>query len=251
MSGANRPPAGSFRVGRHSAIALLVALALGALLVATTRLVTDRSLGRGAEDLSAARSAFNRLMAARADGVAAQLRFIAAQPGFRAPLAEEPTARKVALMTAMADDYPRQLNAEFCIVTTRHGRWMAMPGWGDRGEPPESLESRDPGGGQRRSAVGDRTGRRPPVPRRVRTGRLRRGDPRHDHGGPRARRQRGARAFRNHPVPGEPRRGQPSVRQQPAGGRPRPTRAPARVGQMCRRLNRARSCFSSLATRDT
>jgi hypothetical protein len=34
-----------------AAIALLVAVALGALLVITTRIVTDRSLRRGAEDL--------------------------------------------------------------------------------------------------------------------------------------------------------------------------------------------------------
>jgi hypothetical protein len=118
-----------------------VAIALGALLVVTTRLITDRSLRRSSDDLAAARAAFSRLMAARAEGVAAQLRLITTQPVFRARLAGEPTADETAIMTTMADDYPRQLNAEFCIVTARNGMRMAMPGWGDRGSPPPSLES--------------------------------------------------------------------------------------------------------------
>jgi PAS domain S-box-containing protein len=118
---------------------LLVAGALGALFVVTTRIVTDRSRRRGAEDLAAARSAFSRLMTARADRVVAQLRIMTALPVFRARLTEKPTALEVAAMTTMAGDCPLQLNAGFCIVTTRNGTWIAMPGWGDRGEPPMSL----------------------------------------------------------------------------------------------------------------
>jgi PAS domain S-box-containing protein len=123
------------------AIALLIAVALGAVLLATTRLVTDRSLGRGSEDLAVARAAFSRLMVVRAQAVAAQVRLITAQAIFRSLLTEKPTAVDVGIMGTLADEFPRQLNAEFCIVTDRHGVWMAMPGWGDRGPSPPSLQS--------------------------------------------------------------------------------------------------------------
>jgi PAS domain S-box-containing protein len=100
-------------------------------------------------------------MDARAQAVAAEVRLITAQAIFRSRLTDEPTAADVAIMTTMADEFPRQLNAEFCIVTGRNGRWMAMPGWGDRGAPPPSLQSaiRSAGHGAPQSTIAQIEGR--------------------------------------------------------------------------------------------
>jgi PAS domain S-box-containing protein len=120
---------------------VVIAAALGAVLVATTRLVTDQSLRRGFEDLDVARSAFNRLMAARGDATAVQVRLITTQPIFRARLADTPDAEDLAILRTMADEYPRQLQASFSIVTDRHATWLAAPGWPAGGTPPSSLQS--------------------------------------------------------------------------------------------------------------
>jgi PAS domain S-box-containing protein len=143
------------------AIALLIGVALGAVVLATARLVTTQSLRRSSEDLAIARRAFNRLIDARAQAVAAQERLITAQAIFRSRLTDQPTAKDVAIMTTMADEFPRQLNAEFCIVTGRNGEWMAMPGWGDRGAPPPALLSaiRSAGNGEPGSTITQIAGR--------------------------------------------------------------------------------------------
>jgi PAS domain S-box-containing protein len=130
-------------------------------LLATTRLVTTQALRRGSDDLAVARAAFSHLMDERAQAVAAEARLITAQAIFRSRLTDDPTAADVAIMTTMADEFPRQLNAEFCIVTGRNGTWMAMPGWGDRGAPPQSLRSaiRSAGNGNPQSTIAQIAGR--------------------------------------------------------------------------------------------
>src|SRR5262245_41946888 len=120
---------------------VVIAAALGAVLIATTRLVTNQSLRRGFEDLAVARSAFSRLMAARADATAMQVRLITTQPIFRARLADTPDTEDLAILRTMADEYPRQLQASFSIVTDRHATWLAAPGWPAGGPPSSSLQS--------------------------------------------------------------------------------------------------------------
>jgi PAS domain S-box-containing protein len=122
-----------------AAIAVLIATALGAVLVATTRLVTSQSLRRGSEDVTVARTAFNRLVAARADSVAMQVRILTAQPMFRA-LIDAPTEDDLAILGTMSDQYPRQLGAVFCIVVDRRAAWLAKPGWAG-GEIPAAMQS--------------------------------------------------------------------------------------------------------------
>src|SRR5207249_6346980 len=131
------------RVNTHvaAAIAVLIATALGAVLLTTTRLVTNQSLRRGSADLVVARKAFSRLVVARADSVAAQIRLVTAQPIFRAHLADSPSADDVAILRSMAEGHPRQLGAAFCIVSDRRGDWLADPGWLERWERPEMLRS--------------------------------------------------------------------------------------------------------------
>src|ERR1700688_1645215 len=108
---------------------LLVALSLAAVLVATTRLVTTRSLDRASLDLQTARGTFYHLIANQAASAAAQAQLITALPVFRAHMTDSRLASDAATMLAMADAYRQQLGAEFCIVTDRDGLWIGSPGW--------------------------------------------------------------------------------------------------------------------------
>src|ERR1700687_2175171 len=91
---------------------LLVASSLGAVLVATTRLVTTRSIDRASLDLETARVTFSHLIANQAASAAAQARLITALPVFRAHMTDSQLASDPATMFAMADEYRRQLGAE-------------------------------------------------------------------------------------------------------------------------------------------
>src|ERR1700730_925715 len=108
---------------------LLVAVSLIAVLVATTRLVTARSLDRASLDLKTARGTFYHLIANQAASAASQARLITALPVFRAHMTDSRLASDAATMLAMADAYRQQLGAEFSIVSDRDGTWIASPGW--------------------------------------------------------------------------------------------------------------------------
>ena len=116
---------------------LFVGLSLAFVLTVTTRAVTSRSLERASKDLDAARTAFARLVANRAEFASAQTRLIAALPVFRAHMSDVRLAADIATIDAMADDYRRQLKAQFCIVTDGTGRWLGSPGWptGEKSSP--------------------------------------------------------------------------------------------------------------------
>src|SRR5580692_10130402 len=97
-------------------ISVLVALSLAAVLVATTRAVTTRSLERTSTDLDAARSAFYQLVNDRAESAATQAALVTALPVFRAHMTDPRLAGDVATLDAMSEEYRRQLKADFCIV---------------------------------------------------------------------------------------------------------------------------------------
>ena len=71
----SRPPSAPATIPWHrrmearvaAGISLLVALALGAVLFATMRAVTNRSMSRASEDLATARSTFTGLLDSRAE----------------------------------------------------------------------------------------------------------------------------------------------------------------------------------------
>ena len=109
-------------------VTVLVALSLGAVLVATTRAVTNRSLARTAADLDAARAAFDRLADDRAEFAAAQAALVTALPVFRAHMTDSRLAEDVATLEAMGQEYRRQLKADFCIIADHEGRWTSTPG---------------------------------------------------------------------------------------------------------------------------
>jgi signal transduction histidine kinase/CheY-like chemotaxis protein len=110
-------------------VIVLVALSLAAILLATTRVVTARSLDRMAADLNAAQMAFHRLVSERAEFASAQSALVTALPVFRAHLTDTRLAQDVATVEAMADHYRQQLKATFAIVGDRDGRWIATSGW--------------------------------------------------------------------------------------------------------------------------
>ena len=110
-------------------ISLLVALALGAVLFATMRAVTNRSLSRASEDLATARSTFASLLDSRAESAAALTRLVTELPVFRAYMTDSRLVADASSVSEMADRYRRQLKAQFCIVTDAHGAWMGTPGW--------------------------------------------------------------------------------------------------------------------------
>lgn len=118
-------------------VSVFVGLSLALVLTVTTRAVTNRSLERASNDLDAARTAFARLVANRAAFASEQTRLITALPVFRAHMSDARLAADIATIDVMADDYRRQLKAQFCIVTDGTGRWLGSPGWptGEKSAP--------------------------------------------------------------------------------------------------------------------
>ncbi len=118
-------------------VSVFVGLSLALVLTVTTRAVTSRSLERASNDLEAARTAFARLVANRAAFASEQTRLITALPVFRAHMSDVRLAADIATIEVMADDYRRQLKAQFCIVTDGTGRWLGSPGWptGEKSSP--------------------------------------------------------------------------------------------------------------------
>ena len=122
-------------------VSLLVFLSLGAVLIAATRAVTNQSLARASDELETARSVFYHLVDNRAEFAAAQTRLITALPVFRAHMTDSRLASDAATIDAMADEYRRQLKAQFCIVTDRLGGWTGSPGWPAGEKPSRAIQS--------------------------------------------------------------------------------------------------------------
>jgi len=136
------------RLGARVAVGLtlLIALSLGSVLVATTRVVRNRSLSRASEELEVGRSAFYRLVDARADSAAALTRLITELPVFRAHMSDARLADDPDTIAHMADGYRRELNAQFVVVTDGRGTWLGNPGWTARQRVPALVASIDHAG---------------------------------------------------------------------------------------------------------
>ena len=149
-------------------LSLLIGLSLGAALIATSRVVTSRSLAQASDTLEAARSAFYVLVRRQIEFAAAQTRLITGLPVFRAHISDARLARDGATLDAMVDEYRKQLKAQFCILTDRKGNWTSSPGWppGETAAAGHPSERRS----RRRRPLASRhpLDRSPPGPRRVR-----------------------------------------------------------------------------------
>src|SRR5919197_772461 len=136
------------RLGARVAVGLtlLLALSLGAVLVATTRVVRARSLDRASEELEIAQSTFYRLVDARADSAASLTRLITELPIFRAHMSDARLADDAETIGLMADAYRRQLKAQFVVVTNGRGVWLGSPGLTAGQQPTALLTSIDAAG---------------------------------------------------------------------------------------------------------
>ena len=122
-------------------ITLLVAFSLAAILVATTRTLTARSLARASIDLETARTAFDRLTDDRSAFAAAQAVLVTRLPVFRAHMSDPRLAADFATLAALADEYREQLKADFCVVTDHAGRWTAGAGWPSDVQPSDAVRA--------------------------------------------------------------------------------------------------------------
>jgi C4-dicarboxylate-specific signal transduction histidine kinase len=122
-------------------VTILVALAIGATLLATTRAITRQALERAAHDVETARVAFDQLLESRARAASALSRLVTTLPVFRAHLTDPQLAQDAATVGAMADGYRQQLGATFCLVADPKGRTVAVAGWPPSTLMPSALES--------------------------------------------------------------------------------------------------------------
>jgi hypothetical protein len=118
-------------------VILLVALSLAGVVLAAVRVTTHSSLQRASVNLEDARTAFYRLVDDRADFAASQTRLIIALPLFRSSMINPVVAGDLATLTESADNYRRDLGADFCILTNPDGKPTTTPGWmGEAAFPP-------------------------------------------------------------------------------------------------------------------
>jgi len=132
MTGSSPPPHSwhrRFEARVVVAVAVLVAASLGAVLAATTRAITSRSLERASTDLEATRVAFKPPC-----GRPGWIRFI---PGvarnspacIRAHMTDAQLAGDLPTLEALAAEYRLQLKADFIIIADPAGHWTAVTGW--------------------------------------------------------------------------------------------------------------------------
>ena len=112
-----------------SALGLLVAVALGAVLLATLGVVSSQSRNRVAADLEVAQTAVHRLLAQRlraaTDVAALAARTPAVRDRFGAGAAGKPAP-------AASDTAGRPLSGAFMVFSRADGTWIGETGWDDR-----------------------------------------------------------------------------------------------------------------------
>jgi PAS domain S-box-containing protein len=118
-------------------ITLIAGVTLFAALAVTQRVVTGYALGRSADDLKAARAAFDRLVDSRTQFAARQTRLVAELPNFRAALTDSRVAADGPTIDGMVTEYCTKLEANFCIVTDQQGVWLGRVGASSASSAPE------------------------------------------------------------------------------------------------------------------
>jgi PAS domain S-box-containing protein len=106
-------------------IPIIAGLALGAVLASTIGVVNNYALDRARDDLVTARGTFERLVDARGEAAARQMRLIADMPLFRQAV-EGAGATGATAITNLTDGFCRRIAASFCVVTDARGRWLAQ-----------------------------------------------------------------------------------------------------------------------------
>jgi PAS domain S-box-containing protein len=107
-------------------IPIIAGLALGAVLASTIGVVNNYSFDRAHDDLVAARAAFDRLVDARAEAAARQVRLVADMPVVRQALEGSAAESGTPAIANLTDSFCRKIGASFCVVTDSRGRWQAQ-----------------------------------------------------------------------------------------------------------------------------
>jgi predicted signal transduction protein with EAL and GGDEF domain len=113
------------------ALGLLVALALGAVLLATLGVVSGQSRSRVAADLDVARNALDGLIDMRLSGAADMAALAAGGPAFHTLVADRGRGGDGARAKAVAETAREQTRAEFAVVALADGTWLGADGWTD------------------------------------------------------------------------------------------------------------------------
>jgi len=114
-----------------SALGLLVAVALGAVLLVTLRVVSAQSRDRVAAELAVARTAVYNLIDLRIAAASDVAALVTQLPAFRAHFADGRLSGDRAAMNAMAAAHRAQMQAAFAIVSRADGAWLGSAGWND------------------------------------------------------------------------------------------------------------------------
>ena len=122
-------------------VVVLVGLSLLAVVATATRVATRSAVAHASDDLEEARSAFYRLVDDRAAFAAQQTRLIIALPVFRAIMINPVVAEDLATLTEIADNYRKDLRAQFAIVSDPSGTPTAKPGWAAHVDLPAGLQA--------------------------------------------------------------------------------------------------------------
>jgi signal transduction histidine kinase/ActR/RegA family two-component response regulator len=108
---------------------LLIALSLTAIAVTTTRAVSARAFEVAANDLALAHAAFRQLIDDRAEFVSTQAALVTTLPVFRAHFADSRLLADEPTMGVLAEQYRRELDADFAVITNARADWLAAAGW--------------------------------------------------------------------------------------------------------------------------
>ena len=114
-----------------SALGLLVAVALGAVLLVTASVVSGQSRDRVAVELEVARTAFYSLIDLRIAAAIDVAELVTQLPPFRAQLAERRFSSDRTALDAVAAAQRAQMQAAFAIVSRPDGAWLGSAGWVD------------------------------------------------------------------------------------------------------------------------
>jgi predicted signal transduction protein with EAL and GGDEF domain len=114
-----------------AALGLLVAVALGAVLVVTVGVLGAESRDRVASDLDVAGRSFHELLRQRLATAADVASLVTQLPAFRLHAIERPSVTSAPALRALAETQRRELNAAFVIVARPDGAWLAQAGWND------------------------------------------------------------------------------------------------------------------------
>ena len=135
--------------------AVVAGAALFALLAAAEQVITRDAQQRVSQDLEAAKTTFDRLLADRGEFASSQIRLITELPVFRAHMTESSTRADYVTISAMAEHYRGTLGAAFSLVSDADGRALGSAGGGEALlQSLSTLQATSPQTQSRRAIVG-------------------------------------------------------------------------------------------------